>query len=89
MWQGGLGQVIKELKCYLPPEPSCPFPAAGSPGGGEELSGLVLPGLPATYSGEEEAESSSLFPASPSWWDRGLARCGRSGGHGEGRVPVL
>lgn len=25
---GGLGQVIKELKCYLPPEPSCPFPAA-------------------------------------------------------------
>lgn len=28
MRQGGPGQVIKELKCCLPPEPSCPFPAA-------------------------------------------------------------
>ena len=69
MWQGGLGQVIKELKCYLPPEPSCPFPAAGSPGA--ELSGLALPGLPGIYSGEDDAESRSLFSTSPSRWDGG------------------
>lgn len=75
MWQGGLGQVIKKLKCYLPPEPSCPFPAAGSPGA--ELSGLALPGLPGTYSGEDDAESSSLFPASPSQQDRGTCQVRR------------
>lgn len=28
MWQGGSGQVIKELKCYLPAEPSCRSAAA-------------------------------------------------------------
>lgn len=44
MWQGGSGQVIKELKCYLPAEPSCRSPAAW----GAELSGLALPGLPGT-----------------------------------------
>lgn len=60
---GGLGQVIKELKCYLPPEPSCPFPAERK-SLGAELSGLMLLGLPGTYSGEEDAESRSLFSAS-------------------------
>lgn len=72
MWQGELGQVIKELKCCLPPEPSCPFPAAGTPGA--ELSGLVLPGLPGTDSGEDDAESSSLFSASPGRQDRGTCQ---------------
>lgn len=72
MWQGESGQVIKELKCYLPPEPSCPFPAAWSPGA--ELSGQALPGLPPAYSGEADAESSSLFSASPGWRDRGTCQ---------------
>lgn len=87
MWQGELGQVIKELKCYLPPEPSCPFPAAGSPGA--ELSGLVLPGLPALTLGKLmlKAAPCSLHPQAGG--TEGLARCGRSRGHGEGQVPVL
>lgn len=89
---GGIGAGDKRAKVLPASRAFLSLPSSGEPGGGgggeEELSGLALPGLPGTYSGEEEAESTSLFPASPNWWDRGLARCGRSGGDGEGRVPI-
>lgn len=77
MWQGGLGQVIKQLKCYLPPEPSCPFPAAGSPGA--ELSELLLLRLPSTYSGKMmlKAAACSLHPQAGG--TEGLAGCGGCG----------
>lgn len=58
MWQRGLGQVIKELKRYPALEPSCPIPAVGSP----------------RAAGEDKAEISPLFPASPDWWDRGTCQ---------------
>lgn len=55
---------------------------------GVELSALALRGLPGTSLGEDDAESSSLFSASP-WWDEALARCSGSWGHGQGQVPKL
>lgn len=84
MWQGGSGQVIKELKCYLPAEPSCPFPAAW----GQSCLGWRSRACPPLNLGKRMLKAAPCF-LHPRAEDEGLARCSRSGGHGQGKVPNL